>query len=380
MKNIYLFSGKMKPIKIENIKIEEVNFSKRLQKLGNPENEVLKNSLNYIDYLKSGVNAKDLLPKKSKFRVDFVISGTCSGFANGIRKCIMEEIPIYSLHVNPETLESSDRYILSDNIQKNIELIPIIQDKDFEEIKNWKISLDILNSTDEVVNVKSGDLEITADGKKIPVDNIMSPNITIMELHPARFVKISDISIVEGFAKDNAGKFATVSNTRYEILDMVPLAHDVEEKEPGESSMVKDPTEFHLGYTTYRNTKNPQFVIHRCCAVLKERLEAFHKELNEVKENKKTKVMMHFSTLLDVETRSEIRFFNFKNESWTLVNMISQYCYLLDNEIPFVAPSIIHPSTNVGVIKIKHPNPIKIIQDAISAILVDIEILDKSFN
>jgi DNA-directed RNA polymerase subunit L len=369
----------MKTIVVKNIKIEEVNFAKKLAQLNSPENLNLKNSLEYIAYLDNGIDGKDLLPKRSKFRVEFEIAGTCSGFANGIRKCIMGEIPVCSLTMESDGFTTSDRYILSDYLQKNIELIPILQEIDFERAEKWDISLDIINLTDEVINVKSGHLKIYEGKKNIPIESIMSPNISIVELHPAMFIKISGITIVHGVSKIDAARFASVSNTRYEILDMVPLAHNKEEKIPGISSLLSDPTEFRIGYTTYRNVKDPRIIIYGCCDSLSDRIIAFKKELENVKEDSKTKVISYFSTLLDVETRGDFKFFNFKDEARTLPNMISQYCFLLDPNIPFSAPSLIHPSTEIGVVKIKHTNSVKIIQDAMTAILLDVEVLKNSF-
>lgn len=369
----------MNPILVKNITIKEVNFKQRLREINQDKNKSLKNALSYIEFLNSGIDGESLLPERSKFEVDFDIHDTCSGFANGIRKCIIDEIPICSMTMDEEMFETNDRYILSDDLQKNIDLIPILQEIDIEKAKKWKISLDVLNSTDEVISVKSGDIEIYEGKKKIAVESIMSSNISIMDLHPAKFLRIKEIRIIQGFSKDDSAKFATVSNTRYEIQDMKPLAHNIEEKDSGTSSLTHDPTKFHIGYTTYRNVKDPKIIILKCCDTLGERLSAFSKELDNIQEDKKTKVISHFSTFLDVETKNDFKFFNFKNESWTLVNMISQYCFLLDKNIPFVAPAIIHPSTEIGVVKIKHRNPVKIIKDAIGSIQRDIEILKKAF-
>jgi DNA-directed RNA polymerase subunit L len=369
----------MKSIVVKDIQVQESNFEKRLAQLGKAENKDLKSSLEHINYLKSGIDGKSLLPCNSKFRVDFVLENASTGFANGIRKCIIDEIPIYSFTMDGDKMETSDRYILSDYLKKNIELIPINQDISPAKFKTWKISLDLINSTDEVINIKSGDIEIMEGKKKIPIESVMSKNISIMELHPSKFIKIQDITVVQGVSKDDAAKFACVSNTRYEILDMIPLAHDPEEKERGLSSMMHDPKKFKIGYTTYRNVKNPNVIIYRCCDTLTERLNNFEKELKNVSEDKKTKVITHFSTHIDVETRGKFKFFNFKGESWNMVNIISQYCFMLDSHIPFVAPSIIHPSTDVGVIKIKHANSIKIIEDAIKTVKKDLAILKDSF-
>lgn len=53
-------------------------------------------------------------------------------------------------------------------------------------------------------------------------------------------------------------------------------------------------------------------------------------------------------------------------EYWTLANLISRYCFIVTEEnIKFVAPSIIHPDKRIGVVRIIHSNFSKVIQDAI---------------
>ena len=111
----------------------------------------------------------------------------------------------------------------------------------------------------------------------------------------------------------------------------------------------------------------------RVCKSLEDRLAAFGKELASA-------VIPHFSTLMDIEAKGEYVMVNFKNETWTLVNMVAQYCYALDPEIPFVAPAIIHPSTSVGVVKIKHPNALNIVRDSIQYLLIDVDCVRRAFG
>lgn len=367
----------MQSIKVSGVKIVEVSFGQKLKNINAPENAALKNSIGYIHYLNPDLDATKFLPARPKFRVDFTISNTFSGFANGIRKCVIDEIPIYSLTMLDDAISTNDSYVVSDVLQKNIDLIPILQDgHSFEDMSQWAISLDVLNTTSEMLSVVSGDIKISHRGNPIPAESIMSPNIPIMDLYPMMHLKIASAKIVEGSALDDAAKFATVSNTRYLIdAKAAPLAHSEDEKD-GESSLVSSPTTFTLGYTTYRNVNDPRFIIYRCCDSLNTRLSAFRQEMNAINVGD---VLTYFSHLLDIETRGEYQFFNFKNESWTLVNMISQCCYYLDPDVPFVAPSIIHPSTSTGVIKIKHAAPLKLMRDALDKLIADIGILRGAF-
>lgn len=367
----------MASIKVSGVVIEEILFRSKIENLEAPENESFRKSVEYIHYLFPGLDVSTILPMRPKFKVDFSISNTCSGFANGIRKCILDELPIYSMSMDGTALKTNDPYVISDVLQKNINLIPIVQDGfPLEDMMNWSFTLDVINSTDSAMTVKSGDIKISDKVRTIPTEHVMSPNIPIMDIHPATFLKITHITIVVGASKDDAAKFATVSNTRY-LIDpkMTPLAHSIDD-EPGCSSMMKDPDTFTLGYTTYRNVVDPRIIVFRCCDSFAARLGGFSRELDEVKESD---ALAYFSGILDIETKGDYKVFNFKNESWTLVNMIAQYCYRLDPSISFVAPSIVHPSTSVGVVKIKHPSPLQIIKDAIANITADVEVLRAAF-
>ena len=62
-----------------------------------------------------------------------------------------------------------------------------------------------------------------------------------------------------------------------------------------------------------------------------------------------------------------------------LLNLISRYCFLENKNIKFVAPTIQHPDKNVGVVKIIHEQFVKIISNAIKAIINDIKTIRKSF-
>jgi len=75
---------------------------------------------------------------------------------------------------------------------------------------------------------------------------------------------------------------------------------------------------------------------------------------------------IYLSSLLELETNGKIKTIKIMGEYWTLANLISRYCFIVTEEnIKFVAPSIIHPDKRIGVVRIIHSNFSKVIQDAI---------------
>ena len=85
-------------------------------------------------------------------------------------------------------------------------------------------------------------------------------------------------------------------------------------------------------------------------------------------------------TLLDLESKGDMKLFHFKNEYWTIANIIARYCYLEFKDIKFVCSCIIHPSIEESIVKIKHTEPVKIINAAIKQILADAATVKKSFT
>jgi hypothetical protein len=129
-----------------------------------------------------------------------------------------------------------------------------------------------------------------------------------------------------------------------------------------------------MSLKTHRNIaiKN---VIPKICDVIKDK---FNKVLNELK-NIKSSDIVYFSESIEIETKDEFKKFHFKGEYWTLINILSKYCYNEMPNIPYIASSIIHPSIEEGILTINYSDPIKLLNNAIGAFLKDLDIFEKSF-
>lgn len=367
-------------VKISKIKVEEVSFQEKLKNLDKPENAKLKKALEHICFYndeeptkKELLRAGELLPKQSKFKVDFELTDAYTGLANAIRVGLVDEVVIDSLTVEDKDFHTTDRYILSDFFRKNVQLVPLRQNMT-ERLKSMKFSLEVVNATDEIIDVKSGDIQVKENGKIIPTGKVLVDNITIIELRPTKEIKIKKFEIISGKTHTNAAAFASISNIRYDILDMVPKGH-TDEDPKGVSSMMHDPKHFSIGYTTHMNVDEPFWILKLCFRTLRDRLVKFQQELENVK---KEKPLSHFSTDLEIESRGKLVMFKLNGEKHILPHMISQKCYLLDSNIPFVVPSISHPSIEIGIVSIIHKDPIAIVGDAISEIVKELDSLRDS--
>ncbi len=339
-------------VKITNIKIEEIDFKKE-------------NSAEFARCLKLMPNLRELLPRNIKYKVMFELHETNSDFANAIRRSILNESPVKSLDYDEyKDTNISDPYILSDFLKKQIELIPINQDIDYTK---YSIELKLENQTDEIIDITTRDFVIKKDGKVVDINTVMSSCIIICRLRPLEHLHVKNIKIKEGIGRENAGAFSNVSNIYYKPLDTQP--RDVI-KGTGESSLISNPTKFLLGYSTHRNIAEPLQILKNACNALINRLSIIAEDINGIDNND----IHYYSDLIQMETNGAIKEFQFKNENWTIVNLIARYCYILTKgNIKFVAPAIIHPEKEIGVLRIIHPEFLNLVVDSIKKIINDLK-------
>jgi DNA-directed RNA polymerase subunit L len=349
---------------VKNIKIDELTFN-------NKNNEGFDKIVEYVKLIEP--NYKKFLPSKSSHRVQFEITNTTADFANCIRRFLLDEIMVYSMDIDEDDIVTTDKFILNDHLKKRLELIPFQQN--LKDIDNFKISLDIKNTSDDIMTVYSRNIIIAdSKGNKLDSDKYFSGSIPIIQLRSDKSLQVNKIGIVKGCGKNDSGKFNLLSNISYEILDVVPCEESKFEK-TGQSSLNSTPSHFKIGFTTYRNI-DPKKVINLCCDCITDRLQNIQKELHNIK----NETTIYFSDTLELEIRNDVKLYHFKGEFWTIANIIARYCYLEFPEIKFVCASIIHPSKEESIVKIIHNNSINIINSSIRRILNDVDILKKKFK
>lgn len=352
-------------VKLTNLKYTEIPF----------ESDD-KNFQRCLEYVKSVTdNYKKYIPKNPKHKVSFELIDANSDLANCIRRYLIDEMPVYSMNVDEENIKTDDKFILADYLKNNLELIPFLQDINDKECEDLSMSLHIENKTDDVISVYSGDIVILDKQKKI-LDNTkyFTTTIPIIKLRSGKKLDITSINIVAGIAKSHSGKFILLSNIYYEILDIKPIIDENKFNKSGESSLNSNPQHFKIEFTTHRNI-NPKTIMPECCKLIIKTIESLHKELSNIKESD----IVYFSDLIELETKGDVKLFHFKHEYWTIANIISKYCYMAFKDIQFVCSSIIHPSIEESIVKIRHPESIKILLTALKNIISDINIVKQAF-
>lgn len=350
-------------VKVTKVKYTEIPFE---------SND--KNFQKCIDYIKTiDPDYKKYLPKNSKHHLSFEIEDATSDLANCIRRYLIDEMPVYSMNVDEDDIKSDDRFILTDFLKKNIELIPFTQYLTDAESKNLTMHLHVENKTDDVISVHSSDIEVMDKNKKLNNEKYFTTTIPIIKLRPGTMIDIKNINVVSGIGKVDSGKFILLSNISYEILDVVPLEENKFSR-TGHSSLVSNPTHFKFGLTTHRHSDIKK-IMPLCCDSILNTMELIKTELSKIKESDKT----YFSDTIELETKGDVKLYYLKGEYWTIANIISKYCYIAFKDIQFVCAAIIHPSTETSIVKIRHTESIKILLEAIKLIIADINTINKAF-
>lgn len=351
-------------VKVTNVKYTEIPFES--------DNKNFQRCLGYVKSIEP--EYKKFMPKNSKYTGSFELKEATSDLANCIRRYLIDELPVYSMHVTEEDIETDDRFILADFLKDNLELIPFLQDITDNDAENLTMSLHVENTTDDIISIYSGDIIVTnSQKKKLDNTKYFTSTISIIKLRPGTTLDIKNISIVAGIGKADSGKFLLLSNISYEILDIVPLEEN-KYKKIGQSSLNSNPQHFKIGFTTHRNM-NAKRVIPMCCNAIIRTVSGILEEIGKINESDK----IYFSNLIELETKGDVKFFHLKGEYWTIANIISRYCYLAFKDIQFVCSSIIHPSNEESIVKIRHSESIKIIKTALKNIISDITLIKKAF-
>jgi len=351
-------------VKVVNIKYETEAVE--------PNNKNFQKCIEYAKLITK--DYKKYLPNRPKESISFELHDITSDMANTIRRFLYDEILVYSMSLDEYDIKTTDPFILNDYVKKRIESIPIIQDMEKYDIDKFTINLSFENLTAESMNIYTRDFEILYNDKKYTGDYFFSENICVFSLKSSKKIKISNIKIIRGVAKDDASKFLLLSNINYKILDTKPI-NKTQHKKTGESSLNSNPSKFLFKLTNHRNIK-PKKILNLCLDNITERMENINAEIKKINENDTN----YISDLIKLETNGNFIILHMNNEYWTLANVISRYCYLQDKDIEFVCSSIIHPTTEISLIKIKHKNYLKILINAINDIIKDVKNIKSYFK
>lgn len=296
-----------------------------------------------------GEDPESLLPEGDKLHLDFTISNACTGLANAIRITLMEECPVKSMEFNLDDFNTTDKYILPEFLGERLQAIPINQDANYEGVT---VILDMENKTREPIEIMSRDLLVKKGKKELDNSKYFQGCMTIHKLNPGRSVK-AEMKIVEGLARDDGNKFANVSNIRYETLD------------GGKEVLMSTYTKFRIGFSTFRNS-SIELIVDKMHQSLVNRLKKYVLSLDDLADGKMSEHLVVKGNV-----------FVFPEEYRSVPAMLAHYCYLIDPDLPSVSSTVKHPSSDTGLVRLVHPQPIKLLRAAALASISDLDVLRK---
>jgi len=278
------------------------------------------------------------------------------GFANTIRRVLVEELPVTCLHFEHTDFETTDPYILEDTMLKSISLIPIMQDVDVKQM-----SLRVENTTNKRMFVTSGHIS-TGGSTIIPIHTI-----PIAILDPGKSLVIKKLTIKQGYGYADSGKFS-----------LLEVKYDVDEppsSDEKKNTVLKDlevltynPTGFNLSFRTAGNISAKR-VVEKLYEEMTGRLNAMKKNILEYSN---TAGDITNDTRLEIKKNGDHYIYRFVGEYLTLCQMIAQKCYLMDPNIAYVTAGVERYDSMVGLVKINHPNRTEILVKAIDACIGEI--------
>ncbi len=317
-------------------------------------------------------NPMSLLSPTPWYEASFEIKNSYPEFANGIRRILIEELPVKSLQFEDSAMETNDPYMLIEYLRTTLSMVPILQDVDMSK---YHIYLSVSNNTNKKISVKSGDIKLylKSDKKKNPVNSnklLNLTNINIFELGPNCTLRIKEITITEGYAKNNAAAFSLLDNISYSPIGLSP--YDIFQM-TGVRTAVSSPKDFRISFKTAGNI-SLSYLFNLLA-------DTFIARLNDAKEkvsvynDQKTKDEYYITENFEVIISEGEYSFKFYGEYITMAFMLAKKCYLLDPSILFCAPTINRYDDEIGIVRMNHPDASGLLLKAIDECIEEVEIL-----
>ncbi len=357
---------------------------------------------------------KELLPTKKREIVSFILRNTDTPTANGLRRTLIEELPVKILHTTVGDIETDEEFLIRDELIDRIHSVPIEQSVKTDAT----FSIDFLNTdtTTRIGHLYSGDIKRHGSAKDL--SNLMDSKFRIAELHPGKHLRVNNITILTGYGYMHAN-FMMVCGIAYKPLDFIDVTLVNErgffvrgmantETVLGDVKGKFDEVSIHKEKILYMPAGHKE---HMSTANL-ERIASYTQVVNKNVEFKSCSVSHPSVYMLEVETLGTMparelistacenligRFqkiydgletylknpngsatdpdvvaditqtltrISLKGESHTVGEILVYNVQKLDSGVSNVSKNIIHPMIRTVVIQIVHAEPIRIIMDA----------------
>ena len=309
MKNEFTNNIKM-TTRVENIKSTEYSISKEKLEL----------------YEKLGLS--EMVPRGTPVGLTFELHNTTTALVIAIRRCGNTDVPVSLLDVEETDIKSDDPYIVPHWLKGEIKSINI------KQIETGTFYIDEYNNTDEIISVYSGSIK----DSKNPNNVICWHTIKIADLRPNCYLQVNNIHVSIGTAVTDAfysfsGRicYAQLSDNSYKI-------------------------------TIPRQTwVDPLHIVKLTIDTLESMITKAQGIINE------NKIDIVTSEASISFTPGEAKY-KFENQSYTLGNLLVEYCQIVDKKIINIHCIRHHPSYTYIEVGIRHDDPRGILLSAITLI------------
>jgi DNA-directed RNA polymerase subunit L len=386
---------------------------------------------------------RELLPTKSRRKIQFLIKNTNPAVANAIRRIGISELKVKCMWFDIQNIKTNDKEIILSELQDRVSQISLDQNISLDTVFSFTVMND---SAAEEYKVGYAKNLIQVSGPVLS-ERPFADNYRLCELRPGKILEIPAIYIIEGYSYDTHGScFSLTAEFKYQVRDYIgidflnergnivnkmvssaellslmkslkistaeitetinspqiirpliliipdpnymkmldgrarnrvqryttiiegtPSKVDAPPLEVANSFLREYsseevcPTEFFLEFTLHDNIA-PVAFLQNICDNMIERLQRLADPASLVvqQDDKKTQIMI-------------------KGEDHTIGQALRRTIYLLDPGIGLVNMTIEHPQIRTCTINIRHPNPLKIFQDARATLVRQFESLKAQF-
>ena len=296
--------------RVENVKSTEYSISKEKIEL----------------YEKLGIS--EMVPRGTSTGLTFELHDTTTALVIAIRRCANTDIPVSLLEVEETDIKSDDPFIVPRWLKNEIRSINI------KQIESGTFYINEYNNTDEIISVYSGSIK----DSKNPENIICWHTIKIADLRPGCFLQVNNISVSIGTAATDAF-YSFSGRVCYEQLS-------------DDSYKIVIPRQTWV---------NPLYIVELTVNKLESMIDNAYNIINDIKTD-------------TVSSEASVSFapgqatYKFENQSYTLGNLLVEYCQIIDKKITNIHCIRHHTSYKYIEVGIRHTEPREVLLSAIKLI------------
>lgn len=308
------------------------------------------------------------LPTDVPKDLSFELHNTTSELANALRRCINSELTVMIMDFEPQDLSTDDSFIITHELRKRINYIPIRQ------ISTITFGLNVHNTTDEIIPVYSSRIKDTANKKKDSSDKkkdkekSFSETFILTYLRPGKRLIINNIHIISGQSYNSHSAFSFEGKVGYKCLNLPDKNENTLTKPV---SMIDTQTSYKISVPRQKYI-DPVSIVKMTLKCLNNKLDTIYKIVDSSSVN-------FYSSEMEITYIKDKAIFKIFNETYTIGNLLSRYGFIVDTTIENIHCIKLHPSFNYINVEIHHTDPRSIMLLAINLIRKELDNIDKAF-